>query len=318
MDTKILPEDLFGTSSSSNKGEKGQKSKSTPKSKKKSTSSGASRKVSKAKSSASAKKGAVQSKKSATKPKTGKKKTAARKPSSGASATQRKKTAPGEAQTKKKAQPSSGKKTAAKAPRPKAVTRQQKAKKAEPEQAPKEKVKKETGPGEGVKRPAPDLTLRGEFPWEHPTHEEPRVPCPACREPVYPDSTVCIYCGAMYMQCPHCRESAAALYNPKMATEQRLNRIFKQYTLFSIALPSMPMQDIMDCSNCKKHLILCESCRRPLKVNEEKCPECGHPVRKTKLLMNPLAVFEALFRKPDLSKSVQRAVEDLLRSMSEW
>lgn len=311
MDTKILPEDLFGTFSSSNKGGKGQKSKSAPRSKKKPTLSGASRKESKAKSSATAGK-------STAKPGTGEK-NAARRPSGGTGAARKRKTATGESQPKKKKPPApSGRKTAAEAAEPESGAQKPETETSERKQGLKEREKKETGTRGEVKKTAPDLKLRGEFPWEHPDREEPRVPCPACKEPVYPDSTVCIHCGAMYMECPHCREHAAVLYNPKMATEQRLNKIFKQYTLFSIALPSMPMQDIMDCSNCRKHVILCEACRHPMKVNKEKCPECGRYVRKTKLLMNPLAVFEALFRKPDLSKSVQRAIEDLLRSLSEW
>jgi len=311
MATKILPEDLFGAPFSSDKrGEQG-KSRAASRSVKKDASTGAARGTSGAKPGSPAAKARARSEKGPTRSKTAKKTAAARVVSA-----KQKKAPTRRPQAKKKAPAAPKGKTAAGTAGPKARPREVKAAARAPRQAPEER--KKTPTKAGSKKPVPDLELRGEFPWEHPDREGPRMPCPACNEPVYPDSTVCIHCGAVYMECPHCHERAAALYNPKMATEQRLNKIFKQYTLFSIALPSMPVQDIMDCSSCRKHLILCEACRSPMKVNEEKCPDCGHPVRKTRLLMNPLAVFEALFRKPDLSKSVQRAVEDLLRSLSEW
>jgi len=144
------------------------------------------------------------------------------------------------------------------------------------------------------------------------------VPCRACGEPVHPDASVCIHCGAPYVECPNCGAESAALHNPKMATEQRLNKIFKQFTLFSIALPSMPLQPIMDCSNCRGRMILCEECRTPMKVNALNCPSCGLEVRYTRLLINPFAIFDAVFRRPDIGRSLERALNDFLKSLSKW
>jgi len=164
----------------------------------------------------------------------------------------------------------------------------------------------------GEKAPVSD------FPWESPDREGARAPCPSCGEPVYPDSTVCIHCGAQFMTCPHCNEHSAALHNPKMATEQRLNKIFRQYTLFSLALPALPLQPILDCSACAKRIIFCEKCRKPMKTVAEKCPACGFGVRRTKLIVNPFSIFESLLRRPNMGKALQQAVSDLLRSLSEW
>ena len=123
--------------------------------------------------------------------------------------------------------------------------------------AAKKPVEKAAEPVEKEKVPVAETPVEKDktsqaydFPWEYPDGEEPRTPCPACKEPVHPDAKVCIHCGSVYVVCPNCRELCAALHDPKMATEQRLNRIFKQYTLFSLALPSLPVQPILNCSEC--------------------------------------------------------------------
>ena len=187
-----------------------------------------------------------------------------------------------------------------------------------------DKVKKpssqkiETRAGEKIGDADEEKAPVSDFPWESPDREEARTPCPGCGEPVYPDSTVCIHCGAQFMTCPHCNEHSAALHNPKMATEQRLNKIFRQYTLFSLALPALPLQPILDCSACGRHIIFCEKCRKPIKTVAEKCPACGFGVRRTKLIVNPFSIFESLLRRPNMGKALQQAVSDLLRSLSEW
>lgn len=157
-----------------------------------------------------------------------------------------------------------------------------------------------------------------DFPWEHPDRDEPRVACAGCGEPIHPEAKVCLHCGSPYVTCPSCGSVCAALHNPKMATEQRFNRIFKQYTLFSLALPSLPIQPILDCSCCHNKMILCEHCRTPMKFAGEACPNCGYRVRRTKLLINPLSILDTIFRKPDLGKSIQQSLENFLRSISEW
>jgi len=180
------------------------------------------------------------------------------------------------------------------------------------EASPRKKAKKKK---EGIHREKERVS---DFPWENELRGEPRVSCPGCGEPVHRDSTVCIHCGAQFMACPHCNGHSAALHNPKMATEQRLNKILRQYTLFSLALPALPLQPILDCSACGHRVIFCEQCHKPMKTSAEKCPSCDFRVRRTKLIVNPFSIFESLFRRPNMGKALQQAVSDLLRSLSEW
>lgn len=100
--------------------------------------------------------------------------------------------------------------------------------------------------------------------------------------------------------------------DPKMVVEQRLNRILKQFTLFSPAMPSMPIQPILDCSECSSRIIICESCHTALKHTAQACPDCNNEVRRTKLLINPITFIETVLNRPDALKGVQRLIEMLI------
>ncbi|GEM_PF-2196285 len=316
METKILPSDLFGTEVSGK----------NPARKKPVAKSSGRKKLSASKKLKSVAK-------TKTKSKSGKKAAAPKKAEVKAKSVKISKPVEKKAKNSKKKKPIKKKITTAKAVTKKPATKRKKAvKKTTPPKkrvaAGKQKAKKTTAPKKRVSYKKPKIKktppsvgkekfIGADEAVEY-YEEEPRVPCPACGEPVHPQARVCIHCGAPYITCPYCGKESAALYDPKMATEQRLNKIFKQYTLFSLALPAMPMQPIMNCSSCRGKLILCEECRTPMKVGARSCPSCGFNVRRTKLLINPFSLFDAVFRRPDIGKSMQRALGDVLRSLSEW
>lgn len=140
--------------------------------------------------------------------------------------------------------------------------------------------------------------------------------CPVCGEQVPEKAHVCPHCYVHIIKCPYCGRRAGALENPKMITEQRFNRILKQYTLFGLALPSMPVQPILDCSECRSRVIICETCNEALKHSAQSCPICGEKVRYTKLLINPFSILEAIIRRPDALRGLQKLIEYLLASQS--
>lgn len=140
--------------------------------------------------------------------------------------------------------------------------------------------------------------------------------CPVCGEQVPEKAHVCPHCYIHIIKCPYCGRRAGALENPKMITEQRFNRILKQYTLFGLALPSMPIQPILDCSECRSRVIICETCNETLKHSAQSCPICGEKVRHTKLLINPFSILEAIVRRPDALRGLQKLIEFLLASQS--
>jgi hypothetical protein len=143
-----------------------------------------------------------------------------------------------------------------------------------------------------------------------------REECPSCSSPVPENARVCPHCYASIIECPYCGRRAGALENPKMVTEQRFNRILKQYTLFGLALPSMPIQAILDCSECKSRVIICESCQSALKYTARSCPACGNEVRQTKLLINPITILESIIRRPEALRGIQRLIDLLLGQSS--
>lgn len=179
----------------------------------------------------------------------------------------------------------------------------------------KQAEKVEAPPG---KRESPTAKTRHTSPLETLIEaEEARYEkCPLCNEPLPDNAHVCPHCYVTLIQCPYCGRRAGALENPKMATEQRFNRILKQFTLFSLAMPSLPIQPILDCSACKSRVIICESCHESLKHTAQACPSCGTTVSRTKLLINPLTILETILRRPDALRGLQRLIEVLLSSAS--
>jgi len=165
---------------------------------------------------------------------------------------------------------------------------------------------------EKVEMPRPASPLEKMIEADEPVYEK----CPLCDNPLPENAHVCPRCYVPLMQCPYCGRRAGAIENPKMATEQRFNRILKQFTLFSLALPSMPIQPILDCSACKSRVIICESCHEALKYTAQACPACGNVVNRTKLLINPLTILEAILRRPDALRGLQRLIEVLISSAS--
>jgi len=322
MDNKLLPGDLFGNERKAEKKSAAVKKKAAKK-------SSPEKKPSSRKKSA-ASKPATPKKTAAVKKKTEPKKKSAKKPATKTKSVKavKKKTTKPAAEQKKKTKVEKKKVPVEK----KTVAPKKKAAKKKTAKTPTRAKKKTTGTTKKVEktvRPVveevvhvPTVEEKDErvydFPWEYPDGEEARIPCPACGEPVHPDARVCIHCGSPFVECPHCKKLCAALSNPKMETEQRLNKIFKQYTLFSLALPALPIQPILDCSCCHNKMVLCEQCRNPMRISAQSCPSCGTVVRRTKLIINPFNILDTVFRRPDVGKTIQKGLENFLRSISEW
>ena len=79
-----------------------------------------------------------------------------------------------------------------------------------------------------------------------------------------------------------------------MKREFELNRILKSYTLFTLALPSMPYETIYACSHCNGKAIVCPSCDAGLKSTAYICLKCRTKIKRTRLFVDPANLVEQL------------------------
>lgn len=117
------------------------------------------------------------------------------------------------------------------------------------------------------------------------------ISCPKCGKYIREDAAMCFACKTPRFICPYCKEFASGTLNQKLAMELQVNKVLKAYTLFTFALPSMPLVPIYNCTNCSKKVIICTTCEKGLKDTAEICLACRTKVQRTGLVFKPIELM---------------------------